>query len=153
MAGRLDSSLRFIDVKLSVSRSPRLYSRLLFVRRTDQQHRFVWAAPDNPSPGPPRGGRPITEVVRRAQSRSSRWIILPSQLDVGKLRRHPPFIHLSSRVFGSKGRQPGEAAAPGTCRVTVTVTRTVLSALAGPKMLVSRFGQQHLLRPQRRSTT
>ena len=26
----------------------------------DQQHRFVWAAPDNPSPGPPGAGRPIT---------------------------------------------------------------------------------------------
>ena len=27
-------------------RSPRLYRRPLLVRRTDQQHRFVWAAPD-----------------------------------------------------------------------------------------------------------
>ena len=33
MPGRLDSSLRFIDKKLSVSRSLRLYSRLLLVRR------------------------------------------------------------------------------------------------------------------------
>ena len=42
------SSLRFIDKKLSVSRRSRLYSRPLpsRVRRTDQQHRFVWAAPD-----------------------------------------------------------------------------------------------------------
>ena len=39
----------------------KLYSRLLIVRRTDQQHRFVWAAPDNPSPGPSRAGRPTTE--------------------------------------------------------------------------------------------
>ena len=29
----------------------------------DQQHRFVWAAPDNPSPGPPQAGRPITHGV------------------------------------------------------------------------------------------
>ena len=28
----------------------RLYSRLLLVRRTDQQHLFVWAAPYAPSP-------------------------------------------------------------------------------------------------------
>ena len=35
-----------MDTKLSVSRSPRLYSRLLLMRRTDRQHRFVWAAPD-----------------------------------------------------------------------------------------------------------
>ena len=33
MPRRLDSSLRFIDIKLSVSRSLRLYSRLLLVRR------------------------------------------------------------------------------------------------------------------------
>ena len=46
MPGRFDSS-RFLDIKkLSVSRSPRLYSRLLLVRRTDQRYRFVWAAPD-----------------------------------------------------------------------------------------------------------
>ena len=32
----------------------------------DQQHRFVWAAPDNPSPGPPRAGRPITVTVTPA---------------------------------------------------------------------------------------
>ena len=51
-----DSSLRFIYIKLS------LYSRLLLVRRTDQQDRFVWAAPDAPSPGPPGAGRPITGV-------------------------------------------------------------------------------------------
>ena len=44
----IDSSLQFIDKKLSISRGPRLqvYSRPLFVRRTDQQNRFVWAAPD-----------------------------------------------------------------------------------------------------------
>ena len=69
--GRLNSSLQFIDKKLSVSRSLRLYSRLLLVRRTDQQHRFVWAAPDNPSPGPSRAGRPITGR-RHGQWRASR---------------------------------------------------------------------------------
>ena len=53
MPGRLDSSLRFIDIKLSVSRSLRLYSRSLLVRRTDR------AAPDNPRPSPFRAGRPI----------------------------------------------------------------------------------------------
>ena len=41
MPGRLDSSLRFIDIKLAVSRSPRLYSRPLLVRRTDQQLYFL----------------------------------------------------------------------------------------------------------------
>ena len=34
-AGRLDFSLRFIDIKLTVSRSPLLNSRVLLVRRTD----------------------------------------------------------------------------------------------------------------------
>ena len=46
MPGRLVSSFRFIDLKLSVSRSSRLDNRLLLVRRTDQQHRFVRAAFD-----------------------------------------------------------------------------------------------------------
>ena len=55
----LNSSLLFIGLKLSVSRSPLLYSSLLLVRRTDQQHLFVWAAPDAQSPGQPRAGRPI----------------------------------------------------------------------------------------------
>ena len=54
--------IKFIDIKLSVWRSPRLYSRLLLLRRTDEQHRFVWAAPENPIPGPPRAGRPITPL-------------------------------------------------------------------------------------------
>ena len=40
-------------------------SRLFLVRRTNQQHRFVWAAPDAPSPGPPRAGRPITIHARK----------------------------------------------------------------------------------------
>ena len=56
-------------LKLCVSRSSRLYSRLLLVRRTDQQHRFVWAAPDAPSRkrrrtlragSSPRAGRPVS---------------------------------------------------------------------------------------------
>ena len=33
-----------------------------------QLHRFVWAAPDAPSPGPPRAGRPITTARPRARS-------------------------------------------------------------------------------------
>ena len=58
---RLASSLWFIDIKLSVSRSPRLYSRLLLVRWTNQQHRFVWAARDAvPARSEPEG--PITTV-------------------------------------------------------------------------------------------
>ena len=62
MPGRLDSSesLRFIDIKLSVSRSLRLYSRSLLVRRADQPHRLVRVAPDNPRPSPSRARRPIT---------------------------------------------------------------------------------------------
>ena len=45
--------------KNSPSRSPRLHSRPLLVRRPDQQHRFVWAAPyATDGSGPPRAGRP-----------------------------------------------------------------------------------------------
>ena len=45
-----------IAIKLSVSRSTRIYSSPLLVRRTNQQHRFVWAAPDasESRPGPSR---------------------------------------------------------------------------------------------------
>ena len=46
MPGRLDSSLQFLDIKLSVSRSSRHDNRLVLVRGTDQQHRFVRAASD-----------------------------------------------------------------------------------------------------------
>ena len=59
MPGRLDSSMRFIEIKLSVLRSPRLYSRLRLLVRRSTTARFVWAAPDNPSPGPPRAVRPL----------------------------------------------------------------------------------------------
>ena len=62
--GRLDSLLRFMDIKHSVrvSRSPRLCSHPLLVRRTDQQHRFVWAAPDAAESWPaPSRKRPITD--------------------------------------------------------------------------------------------
>ena len=37
--------------------------------RRRQLHRFVWAAPDAPSPGPLRSGRPITLPLRRLGNR------------------------------------------------------------------------------------
>ena len=61
-----ETRFRFIEIKLSVSRSPRLYSRPLLVRRTDQQHRLVCAIPC-PSPASPAGPGPSrTEAVTAA---------------------------------------------------------------------------------------
>ena len=39
-----------------------IYSHLLLVQQTDQQHLFVWAAPNNQSSCPPQAGIPITRL-------------------------------------------------------------------------------------------
>ena len=62
MPGRLDSSLRLIDIKLSVSRSSRLHSRLLLVDELINSIGLSGLHPTLPNTGPPRAGRPITGV-------------------------------------------------------------------------------------------
>ena len=48
--------------------------------RRDQleQHRFVWAAPDAPSPGSPRAGRPTTVTEQRGSSSITGMIMTTS---------------------------------------------------------------------------
>ena len=74
--GDADRAQFFIAVhrinSLSLSRSPRLYSRLLLVRRNDQQHRFVWAAPDTPSPHPPRAELTFVTITKWEGKAASR---------------------------------------------------------------------------------
>ena len=93
-AGKTRFLIAIHDIKLSVARSPQFYSRPLLVRRTDQQHRFVLAAPDATGESRPAPSRKANNVFQVLNVSSSSWRINSSFKFIDKL-----CSQLSPRLF------------------------------------------------------